>query len=101
MLMGSFGQGVWGSANVHVAQTVLAVGQRWVANLPRLWPQDEHQAMYAISLLKHAVQMCTELLVQLLSVSLRRNLTGKPIELSVSTRRNLTGKLIESNDDVE
>jgi hypothetical protein len=75
MLMGSFGQGVWCSANV--AQTVLAVGQQWVANLTRLWPQDEHQAMYAISLLKHVVQMCTELLVQLLSVSLRRNLTGK------------------------
>jgi hypothetical protein len=54
--------------------------------------QDEHQTMYGISLLKYfvvvlsksersgwlpAVQMCTELLVQLMSVSLSRNLTGK------------------------
>jgi hypothetical protein len=41
-----------GSANMHVAQTVLAVGQQGVANLMRFWPQDEHQVMFAISLLK-------------------------------------------------
>jgi hypothetical protein len=59
----------------------------------RFWPQDEHPSMDAIELLKHvfvlsksegpqkwlepAVQMCTELLLQLMSVSLTRNLTGK------------------------
>jgi hypothetical protein len=40
---------------VHVAQTVLAVGKQWVAHGMRFWPQDERQAMYAISLLKHVV----------------------------------------------
>jgi hypothetical protein len=40
---------------VHVAETVLAVGQQWVANSMRFWPQDEHPSMYAISLLKHVV----------------------------------------------
>jgi hypothetical protein len=57
----------------------------------RFWPQDEHQTMHAISLLKHVVvvltksegpqtwlALCfTELLVQSMSESLRRNLTGK------------------------
>jgi hypothetical protein len=45
----------WGLANVHVTQTVLAVGQRWMANLMMLWPHDKHQTMYAISLLNHVV----------------------------------------------
>jgi hypothetical protein len=45
----------WGLANVHVTQTVLAVGQQWMANLMMLWPQDKHQTMYAISLLEHVV----------------------------------------------
>jgi hypothetical protein len=40
---------------VNVAQTVLAVGQQWVANSMSFWPQDEHQPMYATSLLKHVV----------------------------------------------
>jgi hypothetical protein len=40
---------------VHAAQTDLAVGQKRVANLMRHWPQDEHQTIYAISLLKHDV----------------------------------------------
>jgi hypothetical protein len=31
MLMGIFGQTVWGSANMHIAQTVLSVRQQWVA----------------------------------------------------------------------
>jgi hypothetical protein len=59
----------------------------------RFWPQDEHRIMSQIGLLKHvvvvliksegrrrgwhpAVQMCTELLVQSMSVSLSRNFTG-------------------------
>jgi hypothetical protein len=37
------------------AQTVLALGQQRVANCTKFWPQDEHQTMYAIRLLKHAV----------------------------------------------
>jgi hypothetical protein len=40
---------------VHVAQTALAVGQQWVVDSIRCWPQDEHQPMYAISLLKYVV----------------------------------------------
>jgi hypothetical protein len=64
----------------------------------RFVPQDKHQTMYAISVLKHVVvglgksegrqkwlapcgtdpdKMCTELLVLLISLSLRRILTGK------------------------
>jgi hypothetical protein len=35
--------------------TVLAVGQQRVANCTKFWPQDEHQTMYAIRLLKHVV----------------------------------------------
>jgi hypothetical protein len=57
----------------------------------RFWPHDEPKFMYAIRLLKHMhvvvwlskseglqkwLAPCAELLVQLMSVSLRRNLTG-------------------------
>jgi hypothetical protein len=72
---------------MHIAGTVLAVGQQWVAHGMRFWPQDEYQTMFATSVLKHigvlsksegrrsgwhpAVQMCMELLVQLMSASLR------------------------------
>jgi hypothetical protein len=32
MLVGNFGKLIWGSANVHVTQTVLAAGPQWVEN---------------------------------------------------------------------
>jgi hypothetical protein len=61
MLMGIFGQAVFGLHEVHVTQTVLSVGQQWVANSMQFWPQDEHQTMYAISLLKHVVVVLSNL----------------------------------------
>jgi hypothetical protein len=42
---------------VHFAQTVLAVAQQMVANWMMFWPQDEHQAMYAIRLHKRVVML--------------------------------------------
>jgi hypothetical protein len=70
---------------VLAAQSVLALGQQWVAKRTRFCGQ----IMFAIGLLKHVVlsksegpqkwlALCfTELLVQLMSVSLSRNRIGK------------------------
>jgi hypothetical protein len=55
MLMGFLSKLFSGFENLRVAQTVRAVGQQWVANSVRLWPQDGHSTMYAIRLLKHVL----------------------------------------------
>jgi hypothetical protein len=60
MLMSIFGQAVLRLSNADITQVVLAVGQQGVAKSIRVSPQDEHQIMYAISLLKHHVVVLRE-----------------------------------------
>jgi hypothetical protein len=89
MLKGIFVQAVSGLCECALRTDSACCRTTVGGKLNEVWPQDEHQIMHEIRLLKHVVLRksegsqkwlapCgTELLVQLMSASLSRNLTGK------------------------
>jgi hypothetical protein len=49
----------------------------------RFWPQDEHQTLYAISLLKHVVILLNEGLQKLTTLGIDVNIVARTIDVCI------------------